>query len=167
MNSFVKNVLIVAGIGFALYSVMSMSIFKTWLKKVEGFSPTAYKDGSGWSIGYGHQILPGEPYAPIGTQQSITEAEASQLLEQDLTKARDAVLYYTKVPLTSNQLNALSSFVYNIGINAFADSTLLKKLNAGDFTGALNEMARWTKSGGETNAGLAYRRAQEQQMFAS
>lgn len=167
MNSYLKTVLIIMAGGLIVYALSKTAFIKSWLKQWEGFSPTPYKDGDGYSIGYGHQILPGEPYWPYGTIKEISEPEASALLDQDMNKARAAVLSYTRVPLSSSQLDALTSFVYNIGTNAFSNSTLLKKLNAGDYSGALAEFTRWNKSDGAVNAGLVARRAEEQKLFAS
>ena len=79
------------------------------------------------------------------------------------------ILKYVKVPLTDNQLSALVSFVYNVGIGAFASSTLLRKLNARDYVGAANELLRWDK--GTVNGkkvvlrGLTIRRAKERAVF--
>ena len=59
---------------------------------------------------------------------------------------------------------ALVSFSYNVGINAFCGSTLVKKLNAGDVAGACNELNRWTRAGGIVLPGLVKRRAEEREM---
>ncbi len=70
-----------------------------------------------------------------------------------------------KVPLTANQLGALTSFAYNLGSGALASSTLLKLLNAGDYAGAAAQFARWNKARGKTLAGLTKRRAAEAALF--
>ncbi len=138
------------------------------IKKWEGYSDVPYQDSAGfWTIGYGHRIVAGDPYYPQGAQQKITRAEADALLARDMATARAAVLQYTRVPLTSAQLDGLTSFVYNVGVNAYRNSTMLRKLNEGDYTGAAGEFGRWIYAGGQRLAGLVNRRADEQQTFNS
>lgn len=129
------------------------------IKRFEGFSAVPYKDAQGFSIGYGHFIKPGENFT------AVSEAQARTLLKQDAAIANAAVKNSVKVPLTQNQHDALVSLTYNIGITAFRNSTLLKKLNAGDYSGAALQFARWDKSQGEVIAALSRRRANEQQLF--
>ncbi|RJP44509.1 lysozyme [Candidatus Parcubacteria bacterium] len=162
-----KILLILFGAGLIAYAILGTGFARAIIKRFEGFSATPFKDADGYSIGYGHFIVPGDPYWPEGNVMSITEAEAETLLTNDMNKARAAVLSYTRVPLSAKQLDALTSLVYNIGINAFANSTLLKKLNAGDFSGAAAEFMRWINVGGSANAGLASRRAEEYQIFVA
>lgn len=132
------------------------------IKRFEGFSPTAYLDSAGLStIGYGHLIKAGEYFT------SIDENEAAALLAKDTDTAVNAVKKLVSVPLTQNQYNALVSFVYNIGTGAFKDSTLLKKLNAGDYLGAAAEFMRWKYAGGQIVQGLVNRREQEKEVFLS
>lgn len=129
------------------------------IKNFEGFSPTPYRDARGFSIGYGHFILPGENLT------NVTEDQASQLLAQDTSAAQSAVSNYVSVPLTQNQNDALVSLAYNIGINAFKNSTLLKKLNAGDYQGAADQFAVWRLSQGTVVPTLIARRAAERDLF--
>jgi lysozyme len=129
------------------------------IKNFEGFSATPYRDAQGWSIGYGHFILPGETFTVID------ETQATDLLKNDVAIASAAVRDNVSVPLSQNQFDALVSFVYNIGVGNFRGSTLLKKLNAGDYSGAANEFARWDRSQGEVLAVLEMRRAQERDLF--
>lgn len=110
------------------------------LRELEGFSATPYADAKGTSIGYGHQLQPGETFSYV----TIDQAEA--LLASDMQSAAAAVANLVAVPLTENQRAALVSFAYNVGAGAFAGSTLLKKLNAGDYAGAAGEFGRWVYS---------------------
>lgn len=135
------------------------------IAEFEGFSATPYPDAQGQSIGYGHFIKAGE-----NIQWPITEEQALDLLKQDAASANTSVNSLVKVPLTQNQHDALVSLVYNIGSGAFAASTLLKLLNAGDYTGAAEQFARWNKSrdasGNLTvNQSLVARRASEASLF--
>lgn len=94
-----------------------------------------------------------------------TQREADERLEASLRKREAAIERLVKVPLTENQHGALVSFVYNIGIAAFANSTLLRKLNAGDYAGASSEFRRWDRSGAKILRGLTRRRIAERDLF--
>ena len=73
-----------------------------------------------------------------------TPAECTELLKRDLsTVYGPAVLRLVKVELTQGQYDALTDFAYNLGINALKNSTLLRKLNAGDVVGASLEFEKW------------------------
>lgn len=95
----------------------------------------------------------------------LTEAEADRLLRQDLEQFADAVAAYVKVPLNWRQASALISFVYNVGPGAFAESTLLRRLNAGDYAAVPYELSRWNKGPSGVLPGLVRRRAREGRMF--
>ncbi|OJA63828.1 hypothetical protein BGV68_01930 [Burkholderia ubonensis] len=125
----------------------------------EGFSATPYRDANGYSIGYGHFIKPGESFT------SIDQATAQQLLMQDVSTAQQAVVRYVTVPLNQNQFDALVSFAYNVGVGAFASSTLLSQLNAGNYGSVGTQMQRWTHSAGSVSPALVTRRQSEIQQF--
>lgn len=130
------------------------------IKRLEGFSATVYKDvGGKLTIGYGHLVKAGESFGVI----SIDEAE--KLLDNDMKIAQKAVDAYVRVPLTENQKAALVSFVYNVGVGAFASSTLLSNLNDENYIGAANQFDRWVNAGGIKSAGLVNRRAAEKELF--
>ncbi len=76
-----------------------------------------------------------------------------------------AVNRLVTVPLTQNQFDALISFVFNLGIGNFRTSTLLKKLNAGDYTGAAKEFPPWVRADGKQLPGLIKRRDAEKALF--
>jgi lysozyme len=67
--------------------------------------------------------------------------------------------------LSENSFSALASFVYNIGIGAFERSTLLKKLNSGDFQSAADQFLRWNHVNGISVRGLLRRRKLEREIF--
>lgn len=136
------------------------------LKRHEGLRLEVYQDvAKKWTIGYGHLVKPGEKYHPYGPVTRITQEEAEQLLLRDTATAENAVRSLVRVPLNEGQFNSLVSFVYNVGSNAFATSTLLRKLNAGDYRGSGEEFDKWVYAGGEIWKGLVARRAQEKQTF--
>ena len=127
-----------------------------------------------WTIGYGHAIVVGRDFlrgkenrarASALYPGGITVQQAETLLRADvLDKCRD-VAALVKVPVNDNQWAAIVSFAFNVGAGNLKQSTLLKKLNAGDFNGAANEFAKWNKAGGKVLAGLTRRRAAEAALF--
>ena len=76
----------------------------------------------------------------------------------------DDIRQCIKVPLYQHEFDAYVSLAYNIGAKNFCGSTLIRKLNAGDYAGACSEIKRWDKAGGKTLPGLTKRRHQEYQM---
>lgn len=130
------------------------------IKKWEGLELEAYRDVGGiWTIGYGHTKTAKQGMV-------ITEGQAEELLWRDVEWAEAAVDQLVTVPLNFDQKSALVSFVYNVGRGAFAGSTLLRKLNAGDYYGAGRELLRWNKVKGKYVQGLMNRRKDELQRFS-
>ena len=84
---------------------------------------------------------------------------------QDLADAQSAVRTMVTVPLNANQFSALVDFVFNEGSGHFESSTLLRLLNAGDYTGSDAQFAAWDKAGGKVLAGLLTRRNAEAALF--
>jgi lysozyme len=111
-----------------------------------------------WTIGWGHTKT-----ARKGMVITVKEAEV--LLRQDLAWVRQAIADLVRVPLTQSQYDALASFIFNLGRTNFAKSTMLRKLNKGDYLGAANEFPRWNKQKGKVLRGLTRRRAEERAMF--
>jgi lysozyme len=95
-----------------------------------------------------------------------TAAQADAALVRDLRRFEQAVHGAVKLPLTQGQFDAMVSLAFNIGADAFARSTLVKKFNAGDVEGAGRQFIVWNKVGGKTSEGLLMRRAAELWMFA-
>ncbi|EYS91996.1 hypothetical protein X471_00277 [Bartonella bacilliformis str. Heidi Mejia] len=91
----------------------------------------------------------------------ITESEAEIILRQDLKQFEKTVEQAVIISLSDEQFAALVSFCYNIGIEAFCNSTLLKKLNKGDYEAVSSELQKWIRAGGKRLQGLANRRAAE------
>lgn len=96
--------------------------------------------------------------------KKYTDRECDRFLWNDLQPVKKGVDGLVKVPLGEYQRAALYSFTYNVGLNAFSKSTMLKKLNAGDVEGACDEMRRWVYAGGMKWKGLQNRREMERSM---
>lgn len=139
------------------------------IKEFEGFMRKWYPDPAhGWkvpTIGYGHTDSAGSPKYATSKSMVLTEAEGSAILQRDLGQYEASVAQMVKVPLNENQFGALVSFTYNLGAGNLGSSTLLRKLNTRDYTGAADEFARWNKADGKVLAGLTRRRAAERALF--
>lgn len=136
------------------------------VKSFEGKRLAAYDDGVGvWTIGFGTTIYPNGVKVKKGDK--CTELQAEQYLRNDLIRFENAVNESVKVPINQNQFDALVSLTYNIGASAFKNSTLLRKLNAGDKKGAADQFDVWNKAGGKVMKGLVNRRASEKALFLS
>lgn len=127
------------------------------LKAFEGSRAVAYRDSAQrWTIGVGHLIKPDEQELLTAT---LTPDEIDRLLRADVAWAERAVNDGLRVNVTQNQFDALVSFAFNVGAQAFTDSTLLKRINAQSERAAITEQfMRWTKAGGQDVAGLKNRR---------
>lgn len=128
-------------------------------EQFEGCRLVAYQDVRGvWTIGYGHT-------SGVHAGMTCTQAQAEQWLLEDIEYAANAVKHYVTVALTQGEFDALVDFVFNVGVGNFAGSTLLRKLNAGDYAGAAHEFERWDMAGGKHVAGLLRRRIAEENEF--
>jgi len=141
---------------FRQINTEGLALIKRW----EGLLLKAYQDSAGvWTIGYGHTSAAGKPYVQAGLK--ISEAQAEEILARDLGQYERAVEEAVKVPLSDNQFAAFVSFTYNVGIGAFRESSLLKKLNRQDYEAVPFELAKWVHAGGKKLEGLGNRRATE------
>ena len=136
------------------------------IKQFEGCKLTAYQDSVGvWTIGYGWtQPVDGKP---IRAGMTIKQETAERLLKTGLVSYDSDVSRLVKVGLTQGQFDALVSFTYNLGARSLSTSTLLRKLNAGDYAGAADEFLRWNQAGGKVLNGLSRRREAERALFLS
>jgi lysozyme len=128
------------------------------LKAREGLRLKAYRDSVGvWTIGVGHTAAAGKPIPMPGL--TITAKEADEILTRDLGLYERAIDGALKVPVTQNQYDALVSICFNVGPK-FANSTTIKRLNAGDVQGAADAVLFWNKP-----AEIMGRRKTEQKQF--
>ena len=134
------------------------------IKEFEGCRLTAYQDSVGvWTIGYGWtQPVDGKP---IRAGMTIKQETAERLLKTGLVSYESDVSRLVKVGMSQGQFDALVSFTYNLGVRSLSTSTLLRKLNAGDYAGAADEFLRWNKAGGKVLNGLTRRREAERDLF--
>jgi len=131
------------------------------IKAHEGLSLTPYTCPAGkLTIGYGHVVKQGEVIA-----ENFNEFEAQRLLKADISTVERAIGRLVAVPLTQKQYDALVSLIFNIGVAAFANSTLRACLNRGNYTAAAREFLRWKFASGRVIEGLARRRAAEMAIF--
>lgn len=129
------------------------------VKESEGLELKAYQDTGGvWTIGYGETLN-------VVKGMVITAEEAEAMLARRYDEFEAHILELVTVALTENQLGALVSLVYNIGVSAFRNSTILRKINAHDPT-AVKEFPRWNKDNGRVLPGLVIRRAKEAALFS-
>lgn len=137
-----------------------------FIKSFESLRLNAYKavpTEKYYTIGYGH-------YGPdVEPDSTVTEAEAEQLLAEDLADTEVCVSRSTAGwNLKQNQFDALVSLAFNVGVNAFQNSTLLKLVKQGASEYAIrNEFGRWCHSGGRVLKGLQRRRQAEADMYFS
>jgi lysozyme len=130
----------------------------SFITKEEGVRYSAYQDSKGlWTIGVGHLIKSNEPHLMNAT---LTQEEVDKLLESDLKWCDEAVASSVRVPLTQPQYDALYSLCFNIGETQFKKSTVVKRLNANDYTGAADAILMWNKP-----AVLEKRRKRERALF--
>jgi lysozyme len=143
------------------YQISSETIAQ--IKLLEGFCARAMPLGDGrWAVGYGH-------VASTKRTSIVTRAQADLLLRYDLNVISEALAGLVYTPLNSNQIDALISFVYNIGLEAFEGSTVLRLINAGALLDAATAMEQWchaTVAGQSQEVdGLIRRRAMEKALF--
>lgn len=147
--------------------------FLAFSKQWEGFRDKAYpdpgsRDGTPWTIGYGQTEING---VPVKKGDTISEPLAASLLQHRHERLAARILGVVKVPLTPYQLATLVSFADNVGWGdpqtpGFSTSTLLKKLNSGDYNAVPAQLARWVNNDGAKMQGLVNRRAAEAGLWA-
>lgn len=135
----------------------AVTLVATW----EGRSLIAYADPVGIPTiceGYTHGVKMGDVATP---------EKCDALTRQEVAKALNVVDSSVQQRLPDGMRVAFSSFIYNVGPGAYQRSTLLKRLRAGDYVGACNELTRWAYAGGRKLRGLERRREAERQICLS
>ena len=135
------------------------------IKQFEGVRLDSYRDSVGvWTVGFGHTAACGEPIPGPGVK--ITSQQADMALRKDLNKFEIGVTGLLAKPIQQHQFDALVSFAFNVGLGNLKNSTLLKKVNAGDFDRVPAEFLKWDKAGGRSLPGLTRRRHAEASLFS-
>ncbi len=139
-----------------------MTYSKTGIRlteRFEGCRLTAYPDTGGvWTIGYGHT-------RGVHEGMTCTREQAQAWLKEDIQAASDAVNRLVQISLKQSEFDALVDFVFNLGAGAFARSTMLKDLNAGNLAAAAMQFPLWDHDAGRVLAGLLHRRLAEEAEF--
>ena len=129
------------------------------IKRFEGCELTAYQDSvKVWTIGYGHT-------KEVKEGMIITQAEAAQMLEEEMPEYEGYINNMVKINLEQCQFDALCSWVYNLGPTNLSESTLLKVLNENKYDEVPAQIRRWNKAGGQVLEGLIKRRKAEASLF--
>lgn len=132
------------------------------IKTFEGFNSEPYVCSGGYlTIGYGHKLLPSDPY------KIVTPEKAEIILQSDLRKTERSVLKYIDVEINEDQFSALVSFTFNLGPAALQRSALRQKVNYNQYEEAAKEFQRWVYAGGKKVMGLVRRRKLESDLFNS
>ncbi|EJN2053376.1 lysozyme [Salmonella enterica] len=132
---------------------------RAFIRAREGVKLAAYQDGGGvWTIGYGHT-------RGVKQGQVINHEQADEFLDNDLRQVESCISERVTVALNQNQFDALVSFVFNVGRQAFSDSTLLKKLNEDNYRAAADQFTRWVYDNDKFVQGLYNRRVAERDLF--
>lgn len=133
------------------------------IKRFEGLRLNAYPDpasgGEPYTVGYG------ATGRDIGPRTTWTVEQAESDLSGRVSRLSADVCSMITSDVPDASIAAIVSFGYNVGEHALQESTLLKKLNAGDMTGAAGELDKWTRAAGHVFQGLVIRRAQEKLAF--
>ena len=135
-----------------------------FIKSHEALRLKAYQDSKGvWTIGWGHTkgVKPGDVITRAQAEQFIRDdfAWVERTLNADLVAGRDKPL------VTQNEFDALCSLVFNIGSQAYLDSTVRRKIKQGDKIGAAHAFGMWIYSNHKIAPGLVTRRNAERKMF--
>lgn len=152
----VRNTVAKVGANAAIAAAITLATVT--VANFEGLRLRAYKDPIGIvTICYGETegVKLGDRY---------TAEECKTMLQQKVSQYAAAVDALVLPAMPDTRLAALTSFAYNVGINNFAKSTLLVKLNRGDVKGACDELPRWVMAKGQKLPGLIKRREAERQL---
>jgi lysozyme len=125
------------------------------VKQFEGCRLTAYQDVRGiWTLGYGHTFM-------VKPGDTCTQQQADAWLEEDLDEAHHELIQVSPGPFAPGAEDALTSFVFNLGVGNYRNSTLHKYVDAGNWAAVKTELLKWDHSGGQVIAGLLRRREAE------
>jgi len=130
----------------------------------EGYRDKAYIPVPGDRPTLGHGSTTHADGRPVKLGDTTTPTKALARTMMDVDKFQGAMRQCVRVPLYQHEYDSLVQFAYNIGPDALCKSTLMRKLNAGDYAGACNEMTKWVYAGGRKVQGLVNRREAERKL---
>ncbi|UWS81082.1 lysozyme [Phaeobacter sp. G2] len=145
-------------VGVISASGLALSMAVGFIGQWEGLRTQAYRDVVGvWTVCYGETkgVQRGDRYS---------KAECDAMLAREILAYEAALDRCLTHPVPVGMKIALVSWTYNVGAGAACRSTLVRRANAGDLTGACNELPRWNRAGGRVWAGLVNRRGAERAM---
>ena len=129
------------------------------IRSFEGLRLKAYKCSAGkYTIGYGHTNR-------VKAWERITPEHAEELLERDVKAIEDELNKIITVDLTQNQMDAIISFVFNVGVGNFKSSTAYKRIQAKRFEDVPAQIKRWVYCRNKVLNGLVKRREAEAKLF--
>jgi lysozyme len=135
------------------------------IRRFEGFRSAPYRCPAGLpTIGFGSTRYANGSRVQM-TDPAITVEKANELLRETLKAFEQKVVGMTSGKTSQDEFDALVSFSYNVGSTALANSTLMRKLRAGDRQGAADEFLKWTRAGSTVLPGLVKRREAERALF--
>lgn len=156
MNNTNKGIVASAAAAATAISAAGVALVASW----EGKENKPYQDIVGvWTVCYG------STGAHVRTGGTRTDQECITLLDEDLDRFEAAVNRCITTDVNQNEFDALTSFAFNVGERAFCNSTLVRKVNAGDDAGAAAEFPKWSYAKGKLVRGLYNRRLAEQRLY--
>jgi lysozyme len=161
-----KNVVIALAIVALIFMSTTTSTAEILIARFEGKRLKPYQDTGGiWTVGYGSTYNI-DAKRPVNQSDIIDDATAIRWLKSQVGTFQNQVKAVVKVPVNQNKVDSLTSLAYNIGINAFKSSTLLKLLNEGrPEIEVADQFLRWNKVNGIISNGLTIRRKAERDLF--
>jgi lysozyme len=145
---------------------MALGYATSCVYDAEGYRSKAYLDTLArppvWTIGHGTTLIDGKP---VQAGMTCTETQAEDWAMAAMNEAASYVQNSVRVPLTDQQLGALTSFCYNVGCGHFGASTVKQALDHGLYAIAADRLLEYDHAGGRRLRGLTTRRARERAMF--
>lgn len=138
----------------------------TLIKQFEGFRAKPYLDSAGIpTIGFGTTYYPTGKNVTLADPE-VTRQQAAEYLKAHIDTITGPVLSQLPAGLNQNQVDALISFVYNLGLGKFKGSTLLKKIQANHYDPSIRgEFGKWVRAAGVELVGLKKRREAEADLY--
>ena len=134
------------------------------LTRREGRRNVAYRDDRGfWTNGIGHKMFPNTDAECDGVYWD--DPKVDDVFAKDVAESARVLNDFVHVPLKQNQFDALCCFLHQFGQMKFLSSDLYKKLNAGDYLGAADELLRWDHEGPKVISSILERRKEERCLF--